>query len=168
MPIFDFTGGFVPHDTHFNRYLIQSSHVVKPSDESRTNVTTPTADTHLVVQVAAATDYWVQGLFIYTGDTTGDMPIKWSIPSGATITYCTDALGSAATATTDIVSRSMQTLAGGPSFGCVTGSDAIAVPKGLLRVGANSGSVRILWGTGAALSATMRARSLLQVRRLTT
>lgn len=170
MPIKNFVGGD-PNDVaaaELNRYLIQSSHVIKTSNESVTSSTTVQNDDQLFLQVEANTNYWFMGLFIYTGDAAGDFQVKFSSPSGSTLKWLSDALGAGATTTSDIVSRTMQGTSSGPAFGCITGSDAIGIPKGLLQVGSSGGTFRLTWAqsVSSGTATTLKTGSMLMIRRL--
>ena len=171
MPIKNFVGGDASdvNAAELNRYLVQSSHVIKPADESVTSSVTLQNDDHLFLQVEANTNYWLMCLLLYAGNTAGDLQPTFSGPSGATFTWLSDALGSGITTTSDIVSRSMQNISGNPAFGAVTGSDAVAIPKGLLQVGSSGGTFRFRWAqsVSSGTATILREGSMMMIRRLT-
>jgi hypothetical protein len=160
----------VPYPTaaDLNVYLIQQQHIVKPSDESVTSSITLQNDDHLVLPVSANTKYFVQGMLIYTGATAGDMGFKWSVPTGSTFDWCSDALGSAATSLTDQISHTAQASSNQPSFGAIDASTAVAPIKGLLIVGSSGGNLRATWaqGTSSGTATTMKAGSYVMARRV--
>lgn len=171
MPIKDFVGGVIADvdADDLNRYLIQSHHVIKPSNESVSNSTSFQNDDHLMVQVEANTNYWVVCQLLYTGATTGDLRMGYSAPSGSIFAWMTDAIAAGATSTTDIISRTMQTLDSVDAIaGSVGGSDSVAIGKGILRVGNVGGTFRFRFaqGTSNATSTTVLAGSILMIRRL--
>lgn len=168
MAIRDFrVGAPNPVAADLNTFLIQQQHVVKPSDESVTSSTTLQNDDHLVLPVTANTLYFVQGMLIYTGNTSGDMQFQWTGPSGATFDWASDALPSGATTTTDQVSRTALTFANVAPVAAITGSTATVPFKGVLSVGSSGGSFRIKWGQFAsnATATVMKAGSYIMTRR---
>ncbi len=168
MAIKDFSVG-VPFPTaaDLNTYLIQQQHVVKPSNESVTNSTTLQNDDHLVLPVNAFTMYFIQGMFITSGDPNADMDFRWSAPVGASFDWASDALSGTATSATDQVSRSGQSATGNPSFGLVSGATTVVPFKGLLITGSNGGNLRATWAqkVASATATVMRAGSYLMARR---
>lgn len=170
MPIKTFVGGVISdvEASDLNTYLIQSHHVIKPSDESVTSSVSFQNDDHLFFQVTPNTMYWVIAQLLYTGSTTGDLQIGFSAPSGSTMNWCSDALGSGATGNADIVSRSRQIISSSPVAGAITGSDTIACCKGILRTSTSGGTFRVKWcqGTSNATATTVKAGSMFMARRL--
>lgn len=170
MPITDFRPGQKPTGAELNRFLMQQAHVIKAANESVTSSTTPQTDDHLVLQVTANTDYWVQAFIIYNGATAGDLQIGWGAPTGATFDWVSDGLSVAATTTTDEVSRTAQGVSNLPNVGAAgSGVLCVVAPKGLLRVGSNSGQLRLRWaqGTSSGTATQVMANSFLMARRLT-
>lgn len=172
MPIKNFTGGIIADvaGPELNRYLIQSAHVIKASNQSITSSTTLQNDSQLLLQVSANTDYWMMALLLYQGATAGDLKIGFSGPSGATLNYVTDGLGVSATGNADQISRAMFTIGSGPSIGAIDAADSVAIPKGLLRIGSSGGTFRFRFAqvTSNATSTTIKSGSMLMIRRLTT
>lgn len=172
MPIKNFLGGVISSVTasELNRYLVQSAHVIKPSDESVTSSTTLQPDDHLLLQVQANTDYWMMALILYQGATAGDLQIGFLAPTGTTLRYVSDALGPSTTGNADVIARAMLGLGSGPTLGAIDAADTVAIPKGVLRVGASGGTFRLRWcqGTSNATSTTIKAGSMLMIRKLTT
>lgn len=169
MPIKDWTAGEQPSAADLNRYFMQQHHVIKPSDESYSSTTTHN-DEHLFAPVQAGTNYWISAFIIYEADSARDIVLRWGAPSGSTLTYVTDSITSSASSSVDIISRTLQDLASGPSAGGVgIGSPVAAIPKGLLQVGANSGTFRFRWAqaSGGSPSTVVKAGSILTLRRLT-
>lgn len=168
MSIKDFSVG-VPFPTaaDFNTYPLQQHHVWKPSNESVANSTTLQNDDHLVIPVSANTTYFIQGMLIYSGLAAADMAFKWSVPSGSTFDWVSDALGSTATTLTDQISHTAQGAANQPAFGAIDGGIAVAPVKGILVVGSVAGFLRATWAqsftNGTAI--VMQAGSYLMARR---
>lgn len=178
MPIKDWTAGERPSASDLNRYFMQQAHAIKSSDETVTSTTTLQDDDHLFLSVQAGTDYWVQAILIYNASAAADIKISFTGPSGATFDWVSDSLGSsiaAGSGAVDIISRSLQALGSTPAPGGAeqpagTRVDAVSVPKGILRIGANSGTLRLRWAQLASGSpgTILRAQSTLMMRRLTT
>lgn len=178
MPIKDWTAGERPSAADLNRYFMQQAHVIKPTDTTITSSTTMADDPHLFLSVQAGTDYWVQAIIIYNASSAADIKISFSGPGGATFDWVSDSLGStiaAGSGAVDIISRSLQGLGSTPAPGGAeqpagTRIDAVSVPKGILRIGANSGTLRFRWAQLASGSpgSIVRAGSTLMMRRLTT
>lgn len=167
--IFDHNVDAQPSATDFNRYFMQQHSVIKPSDESVTNSTTLQDDDALFAPVDANTDYWVWCIIFYTGPSTnGDLKINWDGPSGATFTWVSDSLGSAATTTVGNLSRNDQDLSTSPAPATVA-VDCVAPVKGLLRIGGTAGTFKLTWAqaTASATPCTIYAQSTLILRRLT-
>jgi hypothetical protein len=173
MPIKTFAAGEEPNADDFNRHMLQQAFRMKTADESVSSSTTLQDDNHLQIAVQASTDYWVQAHLIYEGaaNPSGDLKLGWSFPSGATWTWVSDALGTGVTGSTDIISRSQQVGSGSSSPGTVgAGVLVVAVPKGVLRVGSNSGFLRLRWAqlASSGTPTIVKQGSLLTIRRLTT
>lgn len=168
MAIKDFSVG-VPFPTalDLNTYLIQQQHAWKPADESVSNSTTLQNDDHLFLPVSANTIYYVQGMLIYTGLAAADMGFRWSVPSGATFDWCSDALGSTATTLTDQISHTAQGAANQPALGAIDGGTAVAPVKGLLVVGSSGGNLRATWAQSFSngTATVMKAGSYLMARK---
>jgi hypothetical protein len=170
MPLKDFTHLERLSAADMNRYFMQQAHVIKGSDESVTSSTTLQDDNELFLSVSAGANYWVQGFIIYSADAAGDLKISFSGPTGSTFSYVSDAIGSTATSSVSTVSRSLQSLGSTPSPGGVgSGTNVVFMPKGVLQVGGTAGTLRLQWAqlASSAVATTVRARSLLIIRRLT-
>lgn len=174
VPIKDFAFLESPPASDFNRYFMQQEFVQKPSDESVVNSTTNQDDDHLLFTPRLNTDYWITMFLIYDALAAADLKISWTVPTGSTWDYVSDAIGSAATTSSVFdVSRSYQFApAGGtPTPGGVgSGSNVMALIKGLFQNGPNVGNFALRWaqGTASATATRVRARSCLVARRLTT
>lgn len=168
MAIKDFSVG-VPFPTAFdlNTYPIQQQHIVKPSDESIVSSTTLQNDDHLVLPMSANTIYFIQGMFIITGNTSGDMLFQWSVPSGAVLNWASDTISSISTSLTDQVSRTGQTAGSLPAFGTITGGTAVVPFKGILNMGSTGGVMRARWAqnTSNGTATVMKAGSYFMARR---
>jgi len=178
MPIKDWLAGENPSAADLNRYFMQQAHALKTADDTITSSTTLVDDDQLFLSVQAGTDYWVQAMIIYNASAAADLKCTFSGPSGSTFDWVSDSLPStiaAGSGAVDVISRSLQGLGSTPSPGGAeqpagTRVDAVSVPKGLLRVGANSGTLRFRWAQLASGSpgTIVRAGSILVIRRLTT
>ncbi|MFI9558881.1 hypothetical protein [Nonomuraea endophytica] len=169
MPIKDFQVGVPPSAADINRYFQQRAHVIKAADESITSSTTLQNDDHLFLTVSANTDYWVEAMIRYDGPTGGDLKIGWSVPTGATLEWTSNGLATAATSTADDLWRRRRTATTDEIVGAVgAGTDLLAMPEGLLRVGANAGTLRLRWaqGTSSATATRVFLRSLLMISRM--
>lgn len=178
MPIKDFIMGESPPASDFNRYFMQQEFVRKTLNESIANSTTSQDDDQLFFTPILNTDYWIAMYIIYDGtgpDPTagGDLKISWSVPTNSTFDYVSDAITSTATGGVYDVSRTAQIApAGGtPGAGTLgTGSPAVALVKGIFRMGPTAGTFQFRWAqlTANATAVTVRANSCLIARRLTT
>lgn len=153
-----------------NTYMVQNDYVIKSADQSVTNnASSAVNDTHLLLNVAANTNYWIEGLIVYSAHSSFDIQIGWTVPSGATFRWQNSAA-------VDITFAST----GGPFDGrcyqenqivlCTgsTGIDMVTMPKGLLRVGGTAGTIRMqfLQYTAGATASIVRSGSLLRSQRL--
>jgi hypothetical protein len=163
--------GQEPGADDLNRFLIQQAFALKPADESIASSTTLQNDDDLRLAVQADVTYWVQAHLIYEASTTSDLQLGWLFPTGSTFTWVSDALGTGATGSTDIVSRTRQAGSGGSAPGGVgAGTPVVAVPKGVLQVGPSAGFLRLRWAqqVSSGTATVVKAGSLLTIRRLTT
>ena len=173
MPIRIFADGERPTAGDFNRYFLQQQVSLKTANESVVSSTVAQDDNHLFSTVVANTDYWVWAMIFYTGPGTGvggaDLLMDFDGPTGATFDWVSDCVGSAATSTVSTVSRNLQGIGNTPSAGCVSGVDATALIKGVLRVGANAGTFKFTWAqsNSSATAVTVYADSCMILRRLT-
>lgn len=83
-----------------NRYWVQGLHVFKAADETVTNSATVQNDDHLVLAVAANTDYWMECQVVYNAPTANDMKLGWTVPAGATFEWSNNGLALGATRST--------------------------------------------------------------------
>jgi hypothetical protein len=137
---------------------------VKTGDESRTSTTTLSDDTELVLTVAAATLYKVEGFLIYDGAAGGDLKIGWSAPAGATWDWVAGGLDSAAAGVSGSMWMGHWTITGEHTYGCNgAGSNIIALPQGYLQTAGAAGTFRLRFaqGTSNATSTRLRTRSAL-------
>lgn len=169
MPIKNFEVGKPPTSADINRYFQQRAHVIKAADESISSSTTLQNDDHLFLNVAANTDYWVEAMIRYDGSTGGDLKIGWSVPTGASFEWTSNGLATAATGTADDLWRRRRSAAQDEIVGAVgAGTDLLALPEGMLRVGATAGTLRLRWAQGASSATATRVflRSLLMISRM--
>ncbi|MDH2429310.1 hypothetical protein [Sphaerisporangium sp. TRM90804] len=169
MPIKDFQVGAPPTAANINRYFQQRAHVVRSTNKSITSTTTAQNDDQLFLQVQANTDYWLEAFLIYDGATGGDIKIGWSVPSGATLEWTSNGLTDGATSTADDLWRRRRSAAQDEICGALgAGTNAVAMPEGLLRVASTAGPLRLRWAQGAssATSTIVKSGSLLMVSRM--
>ncbi len=174
MPIKDFSFLESPPASDFNRYFMQQEFVRKTADESVTSSTTIQDDDHLFFTPILNTNYWITMFVIYEADAAYDLKISWSVPTGSTFDYVSDAIGSGATTSAVFdVSRSAQIApAGGtPSPGGIgAGKWATFLVRGVFKMGPNAGLFRFRWAqlASGAVPTIVHANSCLIARRLTT
>lgn len=177
MPIKDFIQGESPPASDFNRYFMQQDFVRKLSNESVSSSTTVQDDDELFFTPILNTDYWVTMYIIYDGPgptpTEGDLKISWTVPTGSTFDYVSDAITSLATSGVFDVSRTAQIAPAGGTPGAGTlgvSSPAVALVKGIFRMGSTAGQFKFRWAqiTSNGTAVTVRANSCLIARRLTT
>jgi hypothetical protein len=170
MPIKDWLAGEQPSASDLNRYFMQQHHVVKSADESYSSGTTHD-DSELFIPVQAGTNYWMTAMIIYEADGARDLEMRFVGPTDSSISYVSDSIPSTATTTSDIISRGLQVATSGPGVGGAgIGTAVVAIPKGILRVGVNSGTFRFRWAqlSGGSPATIVKANSVLTLRRLTT
>ncbi len=177
MPIKDFVAGESPPASDFNRYFMQQEFIRKTVNESVANSTSPQNDDALQFVGILNTDYWITMYVIYDGPgpspTEADLKIAITVPTGATFDYVSDAIVSGATGGVYDVSRTAQIAPAGGTPGAGTlgaGNPAVALVKGLFRMGSTPGTFQFRWAQISANvnSITVRANSVLIARRLTT
>lgn len=169
MPIKNFSVGQPPGSTDINRYFQQRAHVIKAADESVTSSTTAQNDDHLFLSVAANTDYWVELFLRYDADSAADLRLGWSVPSGATMEWTSNGLSNAATGTADQLWRRRRDATMEEALGGVgSGTDLIALPEGLLRIGGTGGTLRVKWAqiSSSATATRVFQRSMLMISRM--
>jgi hypothetical protein len=155
--------------------LPQHNHVIKPSDESVANGTLQDDD-HLLLAVAANTDYVLEGLLIYSANQpTGGLHFTWSSPAGATMLWNPgsfnnyDAQG---TPNYDMQSRNIADGAVAVGLGSGGAGNAFRItarPYGILRVAGTSGTIRLRWAQAqlnAGDATVMRAGSWLRITKI--
>ena len=173
MPIKNFSLLESPPASDFNRYFLQQVFVRKPSDESLASNMVVQDDNDLFFTPLLNTNYWITMFIIYDADAAADLKLSWSVPTGSTFDYVSDALGSGASLGVFDVSRTYQFApAGGtPSPGGIgSGSNVMALVKGVFQNGPNAGNFQLRWAqlASSAVATRVRARSCLIARRLTT
>lgn len=174
MPIRDFVFGESPLASDFNRYFMQQHFVRKTADESVVNSTTSQDDDHLFFTPLLNTNYWITMFVVYEADAASDLKISWTVPTGSTFDYVSDAIGSGATTSGVFdVSRSWQVApAGGtPSPGGIgAGKFVTFLVRGVFKMGSTAGTFRFRWAqaVAGAVPTIVHVNSCLIARRLTT
>lgn len=151
-----------------NRYWVQGLHVFKAADETVTNSATVQNDDHLVLAVAANTDYWMECQVVYNAPTANDMKLGWTVPAGATFEWSNNGLALGATSSVDSISR---TALGAASVATIGGSggDAICAMKGLLRIAGTAGNLQMQFAqntAGVGTTVVVKAGSMIMLTRL--
>lgn len=138
----------------------------KSADETVTTSTTLQNDDELFVAVNANGIYEFRLFLDYNSSTTADIKIGWTLPSGATMTYVQNGLDASSTTNLGAQNLGPLTQASNPVFGG-TGGDTVAIPLGMLVVGANAGTMQLQWAQSTSSGSTIvRAGSHLIVRQL--
>jgi hypothetical protein len=169
MPIKDFEVGKPPTAADINRYFQQRAHIVKPSDQSRSSNTSLADDSVLVLTVQPNTDYWLEAFVIYDAATAGNIKLGWTAPSGSTLEWTSNGLYDGASSTADNLWRRRLNLAASEICGGLgSGTNVVAMPEGLLRVGSTGGPFRLQWaqGSSSATATRVRAGSMLMLSRM--
>ncbi len=108
--------------------------------QSVTSTTTLTNMTDVVIPLVRNENYFVSLMCQYDAGTGGDIIFGWTLPSGATWEWFSDALDSTQNTGVAGVGRTGQTT-GNPS-GAGTGATAWANPRGILRMSSTSDNLQ--------------------------
>ncbi len=165
-----------------NSKIVQATLVSKPVDESVTSSTSMQNDNHLsFIDATRNTNYFVKAHIIVSGViwsvlgvSKGAITYGWYGPSGATFTWCSDALGGGGDSDDDgwgMVSRTRQTIGltpGMQTLGTTTSDYLTISARGILKVGATSGTFGFRWAQTVSdgTPTTVRALSALYVTRM--
>ncbi|MEV4059733.1 hypothetical protein [Nonomuraea dietziae] len=158
----------VGYAADLNRFWVQGLHVIKPADETVTNSAVLQNDDHLLLAVAANTDYWMECCVLYNAPTANDMQLAWSGPAGATLEWSNNGLALGATSAVDRISRTALGIGSTATIGG-SGGDAVCAMKGLLRVAATAGTLQMRFAQNTAAAATsvvIKTGSMLMLTRL--
>jgi hypothetical protein len=153
-----------------NRFWVQGVHVNKTADQTVTNSTTLVNDSHLLIAVAANTDYWLEAFVIYNAPTANDMQLAWTVPASATLDWCNNGLALAAAGSVDRIARTHLTAASTATVGG-SGGDAVCAMKGVLRTAGSAGDFRMRFAqntAGAGTNVTVKTGSQIMLTRLRT
>lgn len=158
----------VAYAADLNRFWVQGVHVFKAADEAVTNSATLQNDDHLLLAVAANTDYWMECLVIYNAPTANDMKLAWTAPAASTFEWSNNGLALGATGSVDNISRTALGLASTATIGG-SGGDAICAMKGLLRVAGTGGTLQMQFAqntAGVGTNVTVKTGSMVMLTRL--
>lgn len=167
-----FTVGEVLTASNVNTYFVQHQLAYKTAGEVVNNSTSLQNDDHLAVAVSASTIYAVEGVFIYNAaNTTGDIKLNFTAPSGATLQAVYFGLTTATTGASD--SMQFGATAGGDlvgvsaGFGSYNGTLAVLL-MGTLIVSTTAGTLQLQWAQNSlsATNTTMLTGSRLLLTRL--
>lgn len=165
-----FASGEVLTAANMTTYFAQQACVVKSADENVTASTTLQPDDELSIAVSANTTYWLEAMIIYKGPSAGDIKIHWSLPSGATVDWSSNGLGTGAAGTVEVVSRSYHNAGSTIGLGCIdTSTECCALPMGVVVIGGTAGNVVLEWAqnTSNATPSTVIADSMMTLTRIT-
>lgn len=143
----------------------------KDSDQSVTSSTTQTNITDLTVPVAASTNYAIRAVIFYSGSTTGDINLGWTVPTGSSFKVTPDGFASGATGNTNSIYRGVLTTS---AFGALAaqgagvGSALTAHLEGILAVNTTAGNLQLQYaqGTSDATSTVIYSGSYLWVQKI--
>ncbi|MFI6732122.1 hypothetical protein ACIBI9_04245 [Nonomuraea sp. NPDC050451] len=154
--------------------LPQHNYIVKPSDESVTNATVQDDD-HLVLAVAANTDYVLDGMLVYSAAQSVGMVYGWSFPTSATMWWNSgnaplyDAQGTPQISLDARLINEFAQCVGISSGGAGNPFRLMARPYGLLRVAGTAGNIRMRFAQqtlNAGDATVMRAGSWLRITKI--
>jgi hypothetical protein len=128
-------------------------------------------DPELQLPVVANAVYRMAARIRYDATTSSDVKIGWSGPTGATMTWSTDAYPSsvAAAGASSAIVRNTFALTNGVALGATNaGTTLVAFPSGVLRTGTNAGTLKFRWAQNLAevSDAWVRIDSWLELQRL--
>lgn len=147
----------------------QIKSAIKTSNESVSSSTTLQDDNELFVTVDANTNYYVECLLKYTGETAADFRVGFTLPAGATLTWFHGGLDDTVTSWWGILNRTAFSAASVATIGAGgSGSQGFAHIRGLLKVSATPGTVQFRWAQWAsnATAVTVFADSFMVATRL--
>lgn len=136
----------------------------KTVDEVVNNSATLQNDDELFLPVTANGVYQIEGIFRFSSNTTADMKIAWTFPSGLTMRYSALGIAAADTAFT-LFTLSQTDVMNWEGHASVDRSVQIS---GVVRVSATAGLLRVQWAQLAANASNtiMRAKSYLMLTRI--
>lgn len=139
--------------------------VPKLADEARQSLTTNTADTHLIVPVYAYEKLRFEAEVLFSGDAGVDLKITFNGPSGSTLTF--GARGGQRYDQSDTLVSDTPNSAGSSKVWGTATTVRLASIVGYLEVGANAGSLSLLWAqlVSTASDLTIHEGSWLKVMR---
>lgn len=132
--------------------------VMKQADEDRQNTSTVSNDSELFIDIGPNEQWLIHFILFVGGNSSGDIRVAISTPTGCLGTFTSFGLASAAT-TSGNLQADGETLSGGqsgdhgsaaPGVGSVIGLQSWA---GLLNAG-NAGKVRLMWAQLSANNAS--------------
>lgn len=143
--------------------------VVKSANESVSSSTTLQNDDELLVSLTANRTYEISGVLRVSGSTSGDITIAWTGPAGSTMHTVVHGLGASGSAGSDdiIFLYEGPGTASPGTFGTTATIRAIHY-HGFIRVGGDSGNLRLVWAQGSsnATATVVHSGSFMCVRRV--
>jgi hypothetical protein len=152
-----FTAGRIP--TASEVAALVPIYAVKVTDETIISNATFQNDDVLFVSVSAGYTYELEAVIHHQSNTTPDIKFQWTVPSGATIVWAH--MGTVTNfAATYYTTASVSVLDG-------NGGNASSLVKGIVTVGATSGTLQLQWAqiTSNASNTIVRAGSYLKLVR---
>jgi hypothetical protein len=117
---------------------------VKGSNQSVTSSTALVNDTALAVAVAASAIYEISAFVLYDGDSSGDLKLGWTAPSGAVFNWMSGGLPLGATTASDNSSHTGQSVGSAAQIGCIgAGSPLVAPVTGILTTAGTAGNLQM-------------------------
>jgi hypothetical protein len=144
--------------------------VRKSADESVTSSTTLQDDNHLILPVVANEIYRVEFLVIFSGaNSTGDIKIAFTFPSGGRIDVSALAANTSGTFSTESYISSSTSPTAGNAFNGRGTSVRVAMPiVGIFTTGGTGGNLTLQWAqnTSSGTATTVYANSTLYAVKL--
>lgn len=144
--------------------------VRKPASQSISNSTTTQDDLHLQLSVAANAVYRLEGLLIFNGPSGANLKMGWSAPGLSALDWTALGQNTAASSSVGPVITNAQTLSSNAyALGTIgTGTNMIAIVRGLLVTGSGSGTFKLQWAqnTANATATTMVLNSNISLQRV--
>ena len=142
----------------------------KTANQSVTNSTTIQDDTHLQLSVAASAVYRLEGLLIFNGASGANIRIGWSAPTGSTLDWTGAGQNTSASTTSGSIITNAQTISSTAyGLGTIgTGTNMIAIIRGLLITSSTSGTFKLEWAQNSAnaTATTMVQNSNISLQRV--
>jgi hypothetical protein len=157
----------VDYDLAHGQYPV--TFIRKTADETVTSSVTVQDDDQLTAAVAANSVYLVEAFILYDGDTTGDFRLTFTGPAGASMDWTPNGLATSQATGTGSMKLDRLPLGTEETLGASgAGVKAVALPRGILTVGATPGNLTLRWAqaTSSATATTVFANSWIRVTKV--